>query len=114
MLSKENRLKKKKDFEKVFKKGRGVNQDFLFLKFQKNNIKESRFGFLVSQKISKKAVIRNKIKRRLRGLINSNLSKIKKGNDIILVTRPGLEKNDFQSTKEMINTILKKANLFND
>lgn len=114
MLPKENRLKKKKDFERVFKKGRGINQGFLFLKFQKNNFEESRFGFLVSQKVSKKAVVRNKIKRRLRGLISLNLSQIKKGNDVVLVTRPGLEKKDFQEIKEMINKIFKKANLFDD
>ncbi|GAI32984.1 unnamed protein product, partial [marine sediment metagenome] len=62
MLNKRNRLKKKKDFDKVFKQGQGFKQDFLYLKIRKNNLKSSRFGFVVSKKFSKKAVIRNKIK----------------------------------------------------
>ena len=69
MLPKKNRLKNKKDFERVFKQGKGFKEDFLFFKITKNNLKENRFGFIVSLKVSKKAVLRNKVKRRLREII---------------------------------------------
>ena len=62
MLSQQNQLKKKKDFEKVFKKGKGFKEDFLVLIFKKNNLNQSRFGFIVSKNFSKKANLRNKIK----------------------------------------------------
>ena len=119
MLSKENRLKKKKDFERVFKLGKGCQEGFLFLKATKNNLEASRFGFIVSQKISKKAVVRNKVKRRLRAIIRKNLPRIKKGLDIVLITRPGVENENFKSIEKNIDRIftkakiLKNVNLFN-
>ena len=55
MLSIKNRLKKKKDFAQVFKKGKNFKDDALSLKFAKNNLAASRFAFIVSLKVSKKA-----------------------------------------------------------
>ena len=46
MFSKEQRLKKKKDIDWVFKKGKSFKQGFLILKAAKNNLNTSRFGFL--------------------------------------------------------------------
>ena len=71
MLKKINRLKKKKDFEKVLRGGKGFKEDFLLFKTIKNNLKTSRFGFIISQKVSKKATVRNKLKRKLSGLIEA-------------------------------------------
>ncbi|MFH1657667.1 MAG: ribonuclease P protein component [bacterium] len=114
MLLKENRLRNKKDFDKVFKEGRGFKEDFLYLKFRNNNSEVSRFGFIVSQKISKKAVIRNKLKRRLREIINTEMARIKNGIDVVLITSPGLENRDFQKLKEIVVKTLAKARIRKD
>jgi len=105
MLPKANRLKKKKDFEKVFKEGKRFKEDFLFLKIRKNNLKVSRFGFVVGQKISKKAAIRNKIKRKLSELVKLKLPKIKTGIDGVFIVKEGLENKDFWEMKEIIEKI---------
>lgn len=62
-LNKKNRLKKKHDFDNVFKKGRAIKGSFLFIKYLKNELNLSRFGFVVSAKVAKKAVERNKLRR---------------------------------------------------
>ena len=111
MLARENRLQKKKDFERVFKQGKGVRAGFLFLKVIKNNLESSRFGFIVSQKISKKAVIRNKIKRRLRAIIREKIPELKKGLDVAIIVQPGIEKESFQSLEENIAKIFFKASI---
>lgn len=111
MLKKTNRIKNKKDFEKIFKKGKGFKEDFLILKIVENNLKTSRFGIIVSQKVSKKATIRNKLKRRLGELIRINLNKIKKGIDGALIALPGLETKDFWELEEVIKKIFKKAGI---
>ncbi len=111
MLSKENRLKNKKDFEKVFKGGRGYEEDFLYLKFKENNLKSSRFGFIVSKKFSKKAVLRNQARRKLREIIRKNIPKIKKNIDAVVIARPGLEISDFQKLEEKISRLIKKARI---
>ena len=62
-LNKKNRLKKKRDFEDVFKRGKAVKGSFLFIKYRKNELGLARLGFVVSIKVAKKAVERNKIRR---------------------------------------------------
>jgi len=111
MLPARNRLKKKKDFERVFKEGQGFKQGFLYLKIKKNNLKSSRFGFIVSKKISPKATIRNKIKRRLRELVKTKLPEIKKGIDGIIITIPGLEATDFHELEKIVNKLFEKAGI---
>lgn len=111
MLPTKNRLKKRKDFDSVFKKGRGFKEDFLVLKKNKNNLNQSRFGFIVGKRVSKKATVRNKIKRGLSGLIQEKLAKIKKGFDIVLIVQPGLENKNFEEMERIIDKLLQGAKL---
>ncbi len=114
MLPKENRLKKKKDFENVFKKGKGFKEKFLFLKIRKNELNVNRFGFAVSLKVSKKAVVRNKLKRQLREIVKAKLPQVKPGIDGIIVVLPGLEDKNFQQIEEIANKLFKKAKIINN
>jgi len=112
MLSGINRLKKKKDFEYVFKQGRGLKQGFISLKFTKNGLGATRFGFVVGQKVSPKAVIRNKVKRRLREIARSKLEDIKKGFDVVVVANKGAETGSAEDTAAVFHHLLKTGKLF--
>jgi len=107
MLNKENRLTKKKDFENVFKTGKGIEQSSLYLKYKRNNLKQTRFGIVIGKNYSKKAVERNKIKRRIREIIHSKIAEIKQGLDIIIVVLPGAE-NSFEKLEKEISRLLEK------
>lgn len=112
MLNKKNCLKKKKDFDKVAKKGKKIEENFLVLKFLANSPEEiTRIGFVVSQKISKKAFLRNKIKRRMREVVKNNLEKIKSGYDLIFFTKREIKEKDFLEIEKIIEQILRKAEL---
>jgi len=111
MLPKINKLKKERDFGELFKKGRSFKNNFLILKIIQNNSQENHFGFIISKKVSKKAVLRNKIKRRLASIVRQNIKDIKKGVNVALIALPGLEKKNFLETKEILNGLLKKASL---
>jgi len=118
MLPKLNRLKKKKDFEAVFKKGKSFKNSFLVLKITPNKLEISRFGLIVSQKVSKKAVIRNKVRRRLSEIIRKKMKetclpagRVKNGQDMVLIALPGLENKSFLETEEILTDILDKARL---
>lgn len=109
MLPQQNRIKKKKDFEEIFNKGKTFKQDFLLLTAMKNNNNVSRFGFVVSKKVSKKACIRNRIKRVLREIARKEIGLCKTGLDIVVVARPGIETINFQSMEELLIALLKKS-----
>jgi len=108
MLPSENRLKKKKDFEHVFKQGRGLKDGFLSLRFVKNNLNLTRFGFMVGQKVSRKAVVRNKVKRRLRELSRAKLRDIKKGFDVVVIAGKGAEVENKENTAAIFNHLIIK------
>jgi len=111
MLKKENRLTKKNDFERVYKKGRGLKADSLFLKILENDKNIARIGIVVSKKVSKKAVERNKIKRRIREITRK--MDLKSGFDIIIVTYPNIKEKDFNQIKDEIIYLFKKTKCLN-
>ncbi len=109
MLSKKNRLRKNKDFIKILSKGRRINEQALLLIILKNDLKETRVGLIISKKISKKAVVRNKIKRRIYNLIRKKLSEIKSGFDLLIITKPEIKEKKFFEINEIIDRVLKKG-----
>jgi ribonuclease P protein component len=109
MLPKINRLKKENDFRKVLRERAGAKEKFLILKTAPNNLGKVRVGISVSKKISKKATLRNKVKRKLAALMGQKLPQIKDGLDIFLIALPGLETQKFSETRGMCETLLKRA-----
>jgi len=87
MLPFKNRLTKRKDFEKVQKIGQFFSEENIAIKFLPNDLPETRMGFIVGMKYSKKAVERNQTKRLLRDMFQKRLSGIKKGYDVAVIIR---------------------------
>lgn len=112
VLPKKYRLTKKKDFEKVFKCGYFFSEKFLSVKVAKNGLSLSRFGFIVSLKVSKKAVTRNKIKRQLREVIKLHLKDAKMGFDIVVMAKPEITGKKYQEIEQALLGTLGKTGLF--
>jgi len=62
-------LRKKKEIEELFKTGRGKKSGFLLLKFMPRADGETKVAVIVSKKISKLAVVRNRNKRKIRAAL---------------------------------------------
>lgn len=105
MLVSKNRLRKKRDIDNVFKKGKTITGSFIFLRIVKNNLDINRFAFVISTKISKKAVVRNKIRRQLREIIKKDILKTKQGFDFILIAKSQIINQDFKGIEKEINAI---------
>lgn len=108
MLPKPYRLVKKKDFETVFKSGKSVKSGFLTGKALKNNLSASRFGFVVSKKVSPKATVRNKVRRRLQATVAKELKTMDKFLDVVIVALPGTENKEFGQVKAEVINFFKK------
>ena len=65
---------------------------------------------MVSLKVSKKAVVRNKIRRRLSEIIKAE-ENIKTGTDLVIIALPGIEKKEFTEIKESVGAVLVKTGL---
>lgn len=68
MLPKDYRLKKRSAFSATYRTGKTLHKDgvTVFIGKEKNNDYPTRVGFVVSKKIHKRAVKRNRIKRLMR------------------------------------------------
>jgi len=111
MLKRENRLQKEKEIERVFRRGKGFKEDLLALKLLKNDLGENRFAIVVSQKVAKRASLRNKIRRRLREAVKGKRGGARAGMDIVLVALPGFEKKEFEEIKKSLTKLFLKAKL---
>jgi ribonuclease P protein component len=111
MLRKIDRLKKEDDFRKILREGKSHKEDSLVLKYLPNRRQNTRIGISVSKKVSKKAVLRNKQKRRLASLARQKIHQIRKGLDIFLIALPGIEAKTFSETKTLCDKIFLKAKI---
>ena len=111
MSIRQNRFKKA-DFNNLFKKGKTIGRELIFLRFRKNNLKQSRFCWVVSLKISKKATTRNKIKRQLREIVKANLKNIKSGFDIAIIAKPEIINKNYQEIKNVLENLIKRTKIY--
>lgn len=109
MLPKELRIRHPKEFERVYKKGSSSNGSLLFVKYLKNNLSFSRFGIVISKKVSKKAVERNKIKRRAREAARTLYEKAPKGYDIVINIKRDAKEASFQDISKELAAHLRKV-----
>ncbi|MDZ7798842.1 MAG: ribonuclease P protein component [Patescibacteria group bacterium] len=112
MLAKKFRLSKEKAFKKVYQKGKFFFTSNINLRFANNQAKNTRFGFVISKKISKKATVRNKIKRQLSEIIRKHLNSIVKEKDIIIKVKKPYIKKSFKEKEQILVKIFKKSKLW--
>lgn len=103
MLAKKYRLKGRSVLEEVKKKGSLYQTDsFGVLVLKREDDEPSRFAFIVSTKISKIAVKRNGVKRKLREAVKKRIKKVNNGYDVVfLAKKTTLDKNNIELEKEV-------------
>lgn len=113
MLPKKHRLMLSKDFEILKNQGRRINGPlFNLIVAKRDENQPPRFGFVVSRKIDKKAVRRNRCKRLLREATRPFLSSAKPGYDVLLLAKKPLKEKSFGETEEEMRRMFEKAKLF--
>ncbi len=111
MIAKKFRLHKKSDFDKLTKSPNKFYSNNFVLRFVKNDKDISCFAVVTSKKISLKAVIRNKIRRRVYEVIRLNMNNFKKGFNVIIFVKKGVLEIEYQELEKELLYIFKKAGL---
>jgi ribonuclease P protein component len=112
-MERRHRLSRSRDFDAVYRHGRSVSTRFLVLYwFPRDDDGEARLGLAVPKGVGT-AVVRNRIKRRLRELWRLRLDRIPRGRDYVLIVRPGLpetaEARGSEWLGERVDEVLGKA-----
>jgi len=79
------RLRKGPEFDRVYSTGTVVAGSYFILRHSPNDGFPARWGFAVGKRLAKKAVVRNRIRRRLRECARS--LPVRAGADIIVTAR---------------------------
>jgi ribonuclease P protein component len=99
-----NRLRKGAEFDQVYAKGTVLNGPLFVLRYRANEIGVPRWGFAVGKRLSKRAVERNRTKRRLRE--SADALELSLGVDIILTAKqPAMDAKQ----RELAAALLERA-----
>lgn len=109
MLARQNRLKKKKEFSFVYRKGDASHSKFFSLFVCSTKLKNSKIGLSVGSKVGN-SVIRHKIKRRLTEILRTKIAKMPVKN-YVFVAKNGVEKLSFDELKNQVFYVLAKAKI---
>jgi ribonuclease P protein component len=107
VLKRENRIRLKKEFTEVKNKGRILYSPLFGFLTYKENDDQKKFGFIVSKKISKRAVDRNKIRRILSEVVRKNLEKFKDGTRIIFLTKKEILDKKYNEIEKEVERFIK-------
>ncbi len=112
MLARVNRLRLPRDIERVYKQGRFGGADNLNVKVLQRS-GESRAVVVVGKKVSKKAVVRNKIRRRLVEILAKDWQHIAPGCDIVVTVRADIAAAPQDQLGRELTQALTKAGAIN-
>jgi ribonuclease P protein component len=115
VMRRKYRLRANTDFQRLRREGRALVHPLLVLSVLPNDLEHSRFGFAVGRRVGK-AVIRNRIKRRMRESVRSRLQKheIAAGWDVIFIARRPIRDAAFHQVDEAIGLVLRRAGLLRE
>ena len=111
MLSKNLRLRSERDYSRLFAKGKNVSGKGVGMKVMKLPPGSGvRVGFVVSTKVSKRANVRNLIKRRMRAAIREYLPRLSDV-DIAFMARSESKDMTYAQIADSMRAVLEKAGL---
>lgn len=112
MLARKNRLNGSKDFKRVEEEGTMYqSQNFGLAFFDRKDNDPSRYGFVVSTKIAKDAVDRNRFKRAMSESVRTSGTDLKPGFDAVFLAKTSIVKTPTADIMKEVKVALKGSGL---
>jgi ribonuclease P protein component len=111
MPSKLHRITRAQDFQILGRRGMLIRTPLFHLRFMRTHLPHPRFAVVVSKRIAKNAVARNKLRRRFRAIAQKSFPRAELSVDVIVYTRSGSIHSSFQELEVAFTRALKRAGL---
>jgi ribonuclease P protein component len=112
-----SRLRASSDFQRVRRRGRSTHGRLLIVGYARAETvtdgaePSARIGFSVSRRVGG-AVVRNRVKRRLREIMRKRLSHVAPGWDIVITARASAAKVEYSALEEDVRETFARARLW--
>lgn len=106
-------VKENYEFRRFYRKGKSAVSPQLVIYCQKNRRGHSRLGVSVSTKLGC-AVVRNRVRRRIREIYRLNKAKMLPGYDLIVVARVRAVETDYQKLDRTYLRLLEQLDLLRE
>ena len=103
-------LKLNGDFRRVYARGKSAVRSRVVVYCRRNRLDRNRTGYTVSRKLGK-AVVRNRIRRRLREIVRLNSGNLLPGHDLIIVARARAVDSDYWKLEQDVLACLEELQL---
>lgn len=103
-------LKENHLFRRAYNRGKSAADSRLALYVRKNGQKTNRLGLTVSTKVGC-AVVRNRIRRRLREIYRLHEDHIRTGSDVVVVARVRCASSDYRQMEQSFLRLAEKLSL---
>ncbi|HZH94220.1 MAG TPA: ribonuclease P protein component [Tissierellaceae bacterium] len=110
-MEKKNRLRKNMEFKKVYKARKNFWNRNLILYIKRNGTKETRIGVSITRKVGN-AVVRNKLKRRIKELNRRYIESLKEGYDIVIIPKKNAVDLSFKDLESALKHIYKLSGVW--
>ena len=104
----------RRDFKDIFKKGRfwqSSNLSLVTLKKEDPTLNKSKFAFSASKNVAKKAVARNKLRRRGYSAIRNLMTRVKPSFLAVFIFKKGSDGLSFKEIEKEVVFLLQKSRL---
>lgn len=112
-MKKKNIIKSKLEYTEIIKKCKYLKNNYFIIYYRENNKNINRYGISVPKKTGK-AVVRNKIKRRLKNIIDNNEFDIQKCYDYVIIIRKRLIELNYQEMEDSFINLIRKIGANNE
>ena len=110
MALRQDVLRYKKDFDRLYKKGRSVGDKYVVVFHIANGLPYTRKAFLASRKVGG-AVVRNRARRLMKEGFRTIEKRVKTGKDVLLIARSTINDKKCAEVEDSIRKAFEKGGL---
>ncbi len=106
-------LKKNSDFRRAYRRGKTCAAPSLAIYCRKNGTDQNRLGITTSVKVGK-AVVRNRIRRRIRAIYRLRETELRAGYDVVVVARVRAASASYAQLEKDLLRLAKRVGLLKE
>ena len=107
-MQRQHRLGAASRISEIHCRGRSLANGLLVMRVLPNGLDRSRFCFVAGKRVGN-AVVRNRVKRRLREVVRNSAAA--PGWDTVLIARKGAGKADFKQLEKAVHNLIRRTRL---